>query len=81
VSARGILAGIIAIADTTGSYVIAEGIETEDILSFVRDFAPRVRALQGFYLAPPQPEPIDQPAYARGSRIVLSSSVPRAPRT
>jgi diguanylate cyclase (GGDEF)-like protein len=34
-NARGVLAGIVAIAETTGAYVIAEGIETTQMLDFV----------------------------------------------
>jgi diguanylate cyclase (GGDEF)-like protein len=56
--ARGVLAGIIAIARETGSYLIAEGIETDEMLDFVRNanvpnFA-GVRGLQGYLLGKPE---------------------------
>lgn len=56
--ARGVLAGIIAIARETGSYLIAEGIETGEMLDFVRNahipnFA-GVRGIQGYLLGKPE---------------------------
>ncbi len=56
--ARGVLAGIIAIARETGSYLIAEGIETKEMLEFVRsahvpNFA-GVRGIQGYLLGKPK---------------------------
>ena len=56
--ARGVLAGIIAIARETGSYLIAEGIETGEMLDFVRNAhipnsAP-VRGIQGYLLGRPE---------------------------
>jgi EAL domain-containing protein (putative c-di-GMP-specific phosphodiesterase class I) len=56
--ARGVLAGIIAIARETGSYLIAEGIETDEMLDFVRNahvpnFA-GVRGIQGYLLGKPE---------------------------
>jgi len=35
--ARGVLAGIIAISRETGSYLIAEGVENEQLLEFARN--------------------------------------------
>ena len=56
--ARGVLAGIIAIARETGSYLIAEGIETGEMLDFIRNahiphFA-GVRGIQGYLLGRPE---------------------------
>jgi diguanylate cyclase (GGDEF)-like protein len=49
--ARGVIAGIVAIAKETGAYVIAEGIETEEMLNLVcdpgRDEDPHQRGVQG----------------------------------
>ena len=61
--ARGVLAGIVAIARETGSYLIAEGIETDEMLDFVRkapvpNFA-GVRGIQGYLLGRPQQGPVD----------------------
>jgi EAL domain-containing protein (putative c-di-GMP-specific phosphodiesterase class I) len=61
--ARGVLAGIIAIARETGSYLIAEGIETDEMLDFVRkahipNFA-GVRGIQGYLLGRPHQGPVD----------------------
>jgi diguanylate cyclase (GGDEF)-like protein len=61
--ARGVLAGIIAIARETGSYLIAEGIETDEMLTFVRkahipNFA-GVRGIQGYLLGRPHQGPVD----------------------
>jgi diguanylate cyclase (GGDEF)-like protein len=58
--ARGVLAGIIAIARETGSYLIAEGIETEQLLDFacaahVRNVAfLGIRGVQGYLLGRPE---------------------------
>jgi diguanylate cyclase (GGDEF)-like protein len=57
--ARGVLAGIIAIARETGSYLIAEGIETPEMLDFVRNAhipnsAAVVRGIQGYLLGKPE---------------------------
>jgi diguanylate cyclase (GGDEF)-like protein len=58
--ARGVLAGIIAIARETGSYLIAEGIETEQLLDFacaahVGNVAfLGIRGVQGYLLGRPE---------------------------
>jgi diguanylate cyclase (GGDEF)-like protein len=65
-AARGVLAGIIAIARETGSYLIAEGIETREMLEFVRsahspksgDFA-GILGIQGYLLGRPEIGDID----------------------
>lgn len=64
--ARGVLAGLIAIARETGSYLIAEGIETQKMLDFVSKahvplpsaFA-GVRGVQGYELGKPEAGRID----------------------
>jgi diguanylate cyclase (GGDEF)-like protein len=59
--ARGVLAGIIAIARETGSYLIAEGIENGEMLDFVhsvhvpkRGQVAGVRGIQGYLLGRPE---------------------------
>ncbi len=56
--ARGVLAGIIAIARETGSYLIAEGIETAEMLDFIRNAhipnSVAVRGIQGYLLGRPE---------------------------
>jgi diguanylate cyclase (GGDEF)-like protein len=59
--ARGVLAGIMAIARASGSYLIAEGIETAEMLDFVnaahlpsRDRPAGVLGVQGYLLGRPQ---------------------------
>jgi diguanylate cyclase (GGDEF)-like protein len=59
--ARGVLAGIIAIARETGSYLIAEGIESRELLDFAciahapgNSVAPGIRGVQGFLLGRPE---------------------------
>ncbi len=59
--ARGILAGILAIAEAMGAVLIAEGIETEELLDFARNLhriigvqSQGVLALQGYLLGRPQ---------------------------
>jgi len=58
-NARGVLAGIVAIADSTGAYVIAEGIETREMLDFVCRLPAQVarnrgiHGVQGFLLRRP----------------------------
>lgn len=64
--ARGVLAGIVAIARETKSYLIAEGIETEEMLDFVNSVhIPRsghltgVRGVQGYLLGRPKTGRLD----------------------
>jgi diguanylate cyclase (GGDEF)-like protein len=59
--ARGVLAGILAIADSMGAVLIAEGIETPELLEFARNLhrimgvqSQGVRALQGYLLGQPR---------------------------
>ena len=59
--ARGVLAGIIAIARETGSYLIAEGIESRELLDFAcvahapgKVISAGIRGVQGFLLGRPE---------------------------
>jgi diguanylate cyclase (GGDEF)-like protein len=82
--ARGVLAGIVAIAREGGSYVIAEGVETIEQLEFLKDLRPPSQALvavsgvQGYLLGRPArcaPEAEEFAAYGRileGPRTVAS---------
>jgi diguanylate cyclase (GGDEF)-like protein len=72
--ARGVLAGIVAIAREGGSYVIAEGVETIEQLEFLKDLRPPSQALvavsgvQGYLLGRPTrcaPEADEFAAYGR----------------
>lgn len=77
-TARAVLAGILAIAHETGSYVFAEGIETAELLAFVRQVGPRASApgpgihgihgVQGYLLGRPS-EVIPAEATSGGQRI------------
>jgi diguanylate cyclase (GGDEF)-like protein len=72
--ARGVLAGIIAIARATGSYLIAEGIENWEMLDFVRaaqvsDVA-GVRGIQGFLLGRPESGRVDMHSLERHHEIL-----------
>ena len=69
-TARAIVASIVAIAHAMGAYVIAEGIETLDVLDFVRgDVMLRwhpdsgIRGVQGYLLGRPEHAPWVEPAY------------------
>lgn len=61
--ARAVLISIMAFAGQTGAYVVAEGIETAEMLDFVRDpgttrsARPGAQAAQGFLLGRPGPMP------------------------
>ena len=56
-SARGVLAAVAAFARETGTYVIAEGIEDNEVLRFVRAFGDQypgaIRGGQGYCLGRP----------------------------
>jgi hypothetical protein len=85
-----VLAGIIAIARETRSYLIAEGIETTEMLDFVRDaHTPKgadfgtVRGIQGYLLGRPELGRIDHelldPHHAfLAARQVEGQSTPRS---
>jgi diguanylate cyclase (GGDEF)-like protein len=58
--ARAVLSAVLSYAAETDCYVIAEGIETDEILSFVRTLRPRidhsqVQGVQGYLLGRPGP--------------------------
>ena len=64
--ARGVLAGIIAIARETGSYLIAEGVENRALLDFAcnahdpgNTAAPGIRGVQGYLLGRPELGTVD----------------------
>jgi EAL domain-containing protein (putative c-di-GMP-specific phosphodiesterase class I) len=57
---RAVLAGIVAIAQETESVLVAEGIETEEVLQFISSYGAgpgnptgKIRAVQGFLIARP----------------------------
>jgi PAS domain-containing protein len=69
--ARAVMLAIMAFARESGSFVIAEGIETEAMLELARDPNPsgEARAIgaqgaQGFLLGRPAPVPAEAPSYA-----------------
>ena len=49
---RAVLAGIVAIAQETESILVAEGIETQEALQFIKSLG-KIRAVQGFLIAKP----------------------------
>jgi diguanylate cyclase (GGDEF)-like protein len=64
--ARGVLAGIIAIARETGSYLIAEGVENRTLLDFAcnahdpgNKASPGIRGVQGYLLGRPETGHVD----------------------
>lgn len=59
---RAVLSGIAAIAQETGSILVAEGIETQEALQFIQrhgaqphDIVGKIRGVQGFLIAKPAP--------------------------
>jgi diguanylate cyclase (GGDEF)-like protein len=71
-SARAVYAAVLAFAEQSGALPIAEGIENEAMLNFVRGkaggaatVAMRVSCAQGYLLGPPTAEPWDAPEPAR----------------
>ena len=69
-SARAVMLGIMAFARESGAFVIAEGIETEEMLELARDPEPEGEArpagaqgAQGFLLGRPAPVPDEAPSY------------------
>jgi diguanylate cyclase (GGDEF)-like protein len=70
-SARAVLLAIMAFARESGSFVIAEGIETEAMLELARDPNPGgegraigAQGAQGYLLGRPAPVPAEAPSYA-----------------
>jgi EAL domain-containing protein (putative c-di-GMP-specific phosphodiesterase class I) len=79
-AARGVLAGIIAIARETGTYVIAEGIEDQAMLDLVRRVGGRagsvqdgVQGVQGYLLGRPS-EAIPAPTAVETYRTFLRAA-------
>jgi diguanylate cyclase (GGDEF)-like protein len=69
-SARAVMLAIMAFARESGAFVIAEGIETEEMLELARDPEPSGEArhagaqgAQGFLLGRPAPVPDEAPSY------------------
>ena len=69
-SARAVMLGIMAFARESGAFVIAEGIETEEMLELARDPEPEGEArpagaqgAQGYLLGRPAPVPAEAPSY------------------
>ncbi len=76
--ARGVLAGIIAIARATGSYLIAEGIENVEMLDFVRNAhvsdVAGVRGIQGYLLGRPELGPVDLRSLEQHREVLTQSA-------
>ncbi len=82
--ARGVIAGIIAVAKATDAYVIAEGIETAEMLEYAcgaesrRDASPsEIHGVQGYFLRRPQ-ETFLEPGEADDVKALLRLSTSRA---
>jgi diguanylate cyclase (GGDEF)-like protein len=80
--ARGVLAGIIAIARETGSYLIAEGIETAEMLEFVRKAhipnSAGVRGIQGYLVGRPHLGPLDAESMEQHHDFLAAQTMPPA---
>ena len=85
--ARAVMLAIMAFARESGSFVIAEGIESEAMLELARDPHPNgetrtvgAQGAQGYLLGRPAPVPEDAPSYAVDARDPLDADHrPRAP--
>jgi diguanylate cyclase (GGDEF)-like protein len=86
--ARGVLAGIVAIARENESYLIAEGVETGAMLDFIRhahnfkgDGLSGVRGIQGYLLGRPEVGSVDPTSLAQHHDFLASLSLdePRVP--
>ncbi len=80
--ARGVLAGIIAIARETGSYLIAEGVESRALLDFAcnahdpgNSAAPGIRGVQGYLLGRPELGQVDLRALEGHSTYLAARSI------
>jgi diguanylate cyclase (GGDEF)-like protein len=90
--ARGVLAGIIAIARETGSYLIAEGIENRELLDFAciahapgSIVAAGIRGVQGYLLGRPELGPVNARALEHhhaylATRTLESAAAAGAPK-
>jgi diguanylate cyclase (GGDEF)-like protein len=83
--ARGVLAGIIAIARETGSYLIAEGVESRALLDFAcnahdpgNTASPGIRGVQGYLLGRPELGQVNLRALEGYSTYLASRSLENA---
>jgi diguanylate cyclase (GGDEF)-like protein len=83
--ARGVLAGIIAIARETGSYLIAEGVENRALLDFACNAhdpgnaaSPGIRGVQGYLLGRPELGQVNLRALEGHSSYLASRSLEHA---
>jgi diguanylate cyclase (GGDEF)-like protein len=83
-AARGVLAGIIAIARETGSYLIAEGIETTEMLEFVikahgssAGMPLGIRGIQGYLVGRPQTGRVDLTSLERHHDFLAERALER----
>jgi len=83
--ARGVLAGIIAIARETGSYLIAEGVENRALLDFACNAhdpgnvaSPGIRGVQGYLLGRPELGQVNLRALEGHSTYLASRSLENA---
>lgn len=81
-SCRAVLAGIAAIAAETGSVLVAEGVETPEVLQFVLrhgalpgDRHGKIRAVQGFLIAEPAPAGTEHRSDAVRMRVAAASKL------
>jgi diguanylate cyclase (GGDEF)-like protein len=84
-SARAVLLAIMAFARESGSFVIAEGIETEAMLELARDptgdaHATGAQGAQGYLLGRPAPMPTEAPSYATTLATLSSLTAARERR-
>ncbi len=86
--ARGVLAGIIAIARETGSYLIAEGVESRALLDFACNAhdpgnaaSPGIRGVQGYLLGRPELGQVDLQALDGHHTYLARRSLEHAAKT
>lgn len=80
-SCRAVLAGIVAIAQETGAVLIAEGIESDEVLRFIRthgalagELFGKIRGVQGFLIARPEMAGTHHDAVALRKRVATASA-------
>lgn len=85
--ARGVLAGIIAIARETGSYLIAEGVESRALLDFACNAhdpgnaaSPGIRGVQGYLLGRPELGQVDLRALEGHHTYLAARSLEHMPK-
>ena len=74
-AARGVVAAIVALARTTGAYVIAEGIEDRTMLDAIRP----IDGAQGYFLG--RPGPLDAPMTIGATKLSGERVLIRLPRS